>query len=226
MSAVWDPYVPAEERERLSGSGFGTPVSLGKRPALVVVDVVMSFLGRRPGDEEGMDYATSCGEMGWRRLPLICSLLESARAAAIPRVLTKGSPAEVGFVGGAIKLSQEPELARATHGAPFPDEITPRYDEFVIEKTKASSFFQTPLLTYFTKCGVDSLIVAGATTSGCVRATVVDAISYGYPVLVAEDACFDRSPFAHAANLFDIQMKYGTVTTTAAITDMLASRHR
>ncbi|MET7641467.1 isochorismatase family protein [Streptomyces sp. NPDC005438] len=244
MVNIWDNVVPETERERLLATGFGAGVRLGRRPCLLVVDVTLSFLGRRTAevpspdnsadDEGGEDYVTGCGPEGWRRLPAIVALLESARRAGIPRVLTRGSPEAAAVVGGAIKLSRAGELARRTHQAPFPAEIVPQPAEsvgpgepaeFVLEKTKASAFFGTPLLTYLHQHQVDSLIVVGTTTSGCVRATVVDGASYGYPVLVAEDACFDRSPFAHAANLFDIQMKYGGVTTSERLLAELSALH-
>jgi maleamate amidohydrolase len=220
---VWDSVIPDDELRRLESRGFGADVRLGERPCLVVVDVVMSFLGRRPGDQDGEDYATGCGDIGWERLPRIVELLEAARAADIPRVLTKGSPGAAAVVGGAIKLSGEPAMARRTHSAGFPEEIVPAADEFVLEKTKASAFFLTPLLTFLHQQRVDSIIIAGTTTSGCVRATAVDSASYGFSTVVAEDACFDRSQFAHAANLFDIQMKYGSVVTTAEVIGMLGS---
>jgi maleamate amidohydrolase len=212
-SAPWDGVVPADERERLAASGFGQEFGLGNRPCLVVIDVTMSFLGRRPGDTTGEDYVTGCGDVGWERLPTVLRVLSAAREAGIPRVLTRGAPAAASVVGGAIKLSQDPALAYRTHAAAFPAELVPQPDEFVIEKTKASAFFQTPLLTFLHQQRVDSLLVVGTTTSGCVRATVVDGFSYGYPVSVAHDACFDRSEFQHAANLFDIQMKYGSVVS-------------
>lgn len=214
MVNVWDSVVPRDELDRLLATGFGGEVRLGERPCLLVVDVTMSFLGRRPGDTEGPDYATGCGPEGWRRMPAILAVLEAARAAGIPRVLTCGSPEPSVLIGGAIKLTDGGEKARRIHAAPFPEEIQAEAGELVLEKTKASAFFGTPLLTFLHQRGVDSLIVIGTTTSGCVRATVVDGASHGYPVLVAEDACFDRSPFAHASNLFDIQMKYGTVLTS------------
>lgn len=218
---VWESVVPAEELRRLSARGFGGVTALGERPALLIIDVVMSFLGRRPGDESGEDYATGCGPAGWEALPRIVELIEAARRAGIDRVFTVGSPDAAAVVGGAIKLSRDPETARRTHAAPFPEEIAPRPDEFVLAKTKASGFFSTPLLTYLHQRRVDSLIVVGTTTSGCVRATVVDGASYGFPVIVAEDACFDRSDFAHAANLFDIEMKYGSVLGVDAVIDLL-----
>lgn len=221
---VWESVVPTDELQRLQQLGFGGEVGLGNRPCLLVVDVVMSFLGRRPGDADGEDYVTGCGPAGWASLPRVVEVLEAARTAGIPRVLTKGAPDAAAVVGGAIKLSGDPRSARHTHAAGFPEEIVPRDDEFVLEKTKASAFFQTPLLTYLHQHRVDSIIVVGTTTSGCVRATVVDAASYGFPVVVSEDACFDRSQFAHAANLFDIQMKYGTVVPAAELTEQLAAR--
>jgi maleamate amidohydrolase len=223
--APWDEFVPRAEKERLLAAGFGTAVELGRHPCLLVIDVTLSFLGRRTGQQGGPDYPTGCGPEGWARLPAIQRLLDTARESGIPRVLTRGSPEDAVFVGGAIKLSQGPDTARLVHGAPFPDELRPRAGEYVLSKAKASAFFGTPLLTYLHGQGVDTLIVAGTTTSGCVRATVVDGASHGYRVLVAEDACFDRSRFAHAANLFDIQMKYGSVVDSAWIRRELRSRH-
>ncbi|OLF08014.1 hypothetical protein BLA60_24380 [Actinophytocola xinjiangensis] len=216
MTAVWDEFVPSGELERLRASGFGSEVELGERPCLLVIDVTLSFIDT--------SYPTGCGQVGWDRLPAIVSLLETARARGIPRVLTAGSPADAEFVGGAVKLSQDRDTARLVHGAPFPPELTPREDEYVVHKAKASAFFGTPLLTYLTRHRIDSLIVAGTTTSGCVRASVVDAASHGYRVLVAEDACFDRSPFAHAANLFDIEVKYGSVVDTARANELMGTR--
>lgn len=225
MSAVWDGLVPSEELERLAASGYGVQgVTLGERPCLLVIDVVMSFLGRRPGDTEGTEYITGCGEAGWKSLPSIVEILDAARDAGVERVFSKGQPEAAAMIGGAIKLSRDPGMARTTQSAPFPAEIEPTADEFVVEKTKASAFFGTPLLTFLHQRRVDSLLVVGTTTSGCVRASVVDAASHGYPVVVAAEACFDRSNFAHAANLFDIQMKYGSVVSSDDAIALLRSR--
>lgn len=219
--AVWEGLVPEEELRRLTAAGFGTPATLGSRPCLLVIDVTLSFLGARPGDEHDPGYPTACGPEGWRRLPVIREVLDAARESGIPRVFTKGSPEDSRFIGGAITLSQDPERAVRVHSAPFPDELTPATGEYVLSKAKASAFFGTPLLTYLHRQAVDTIIVVGTTTSGCVRATVVDAASHGFHVLVVEDACFDRSAFAHAANLFDIQLKYGSVVNAAWIRERL-----
>jgi maleamate amidohydrolase len=225
MSTAWDGLVPRQELERLAASGYGgQDVTLGERPCLIVIDVVMSFLGRRPGDTKSPEYITGCGEAGWKSLPSIVRILDAARDAGVERVFSKGSPEAAAMIGGAIKLSSDPDMARTTHSAPFPAELQPAGDEFVVEKTKASAFFGTPLLTFLHQRRVDSLLMVGTTTSGCVRASVVDAASHGYPVVVAADACFDRSDFAHAANLFDIQMKYGSVVSSDDAIALLKSR--
>lgn len=214
--AVWDEFVPAGELDRLRARGFGGEVELGERPCLLVVDVTLSFIST--------DYPTGCGQVGWDRLPAIAKLVDTARERDLPRVFTCGAPDDAVFVGGAVTLSKDPDVARRVHGAPFPPEVAPRDDEYVLHKAKASAFFGTPLSTYLRQHRVDSLVVCGTTTSGCVRATVVDAMSYGFPVVVAEDACFDRSPFAHAANLFDIQLKYGSVVDTVRATELMGQR--
>jgi maleamate amidohydrolase len=216
MAAVWDAFVPAGELDRLRASGFGGAVEAGERPCLLVVDVTLSFI-------DDTRYPTGCGQLGRDRLPAVAKLLETARELDIPRVLTCGSPDDAVFVGGAVKLSNDPETARLVHAAPFPPELTPGAGEYVLHKAKASAFFGTPLLTFLTRHRVDTLIVAGTTTSGCVRATVVDAASHGFRVLVAEDACFDRSAFAHAANLFDIELKYGSVVDTSRAAELMGS---
>lgn len=213
--AVWDEFVPAGELQRLAERGFGGEVAVGERPCLLVVDVTLSFIDPA--------YPTGCGQVGLDRLPAITKLVDHARELGIPRVLTCGSAPDAVFVGGAVKLSHDPAVARRVHEAPFPPELTPREDEYVLSKAKASAFFGTPLLTYLTGHRVDTLIVCGTTTSGCVRATVVDAASYGFRVLVVEDACFDRSAFAHAANLFDIQLKYGSVVDTGRAIELMGS---
>jgi nicotinamidase-related amidase len=93
----------------------------------------------------------------------------------------------------------------------IPEPIAPLPSELVIRKIKASAFFETPLLTYLQYMGIDSLLITGATTSGCVRASVVDAISYGFRCFVVEECVFDRFELSHLVNLFDMNTKYADV---------------
>ena len=222
MSTVrpWDGLVPPQELEQLSAAGFGERQGMGTKPCLVVIDVVMSFLGPRAGSD-APSSPMSCGDMGWQVLPTITGLVDTFRRAGHPVMYTRGDPQDKAFCGGSVKRTRDAAVARAVHEAPFPDEIVPAADEYVLAKPKASAFFGTPLVSYLVREGVDTLVLAGTTTSGCVRATAVDASANNFRVIVAQDACFDRSAFAHAANLFDIHMKYGDVVTTAELTAML-----
>ena len=99
--------------------------------------------------------------------------------------------------------------------SPIAGEIAPRDGEFVISKTKASAFFQTALAIYLVRHQVNSLIIMGTATSGCVRATVVDGFSHGYPIFLVSDGCFDRSQFFHDVTLYDLNTKYATIVTVA-----------
>jgi nicotinamidase-related amidase len=105
----------------------------------------------------------------------------------------------------------------------FPPAIAPADGEWVLEKTKASAFFQTPLSAYLVRQGADTVVVCGCSTSGCVRATAVDAASHGFNTLVVDDCAFDRSAFAHATNLFDLT-KYAAVVSLAEVEGLLAGR--
>jgi nicotinamidase-related amidase len=96
----------------------------------------------------------------------------------------------------------------------IPEEIAPAPADIVLPKTKPSLFHGTPLLDLLVREGVDTLVVTGGTTSGCVRATVIDAFSYNFPVLVVEEGVFDRGRLSHAVNLFDIDQKYGNVVSS------------
>lgn len=210
--AVWDAYVPESERRIYERAGYGVGQPFGARPALLVVDVVESFTGSRPQDVRAAqeEYRTACGTAAWEALPRIRQLLDACRTAGLAVVFTKGDPVLKERCGGSTKAGA-PGEARRLHTTGIPDLIAPREDEFVLEKTKASAFFASPLSVFLTQRGVDCLLVCGATTSGCVRATVVDAFSHGYRVFVVADCCFDRSAFSHAVSLFDLHQKYADV---------------
>src|SRR4029077_7262313 len=107
-------------------------------------------------------------------------------------------------------------------GPEIPDEIAPAASDIVISKKKASAFFGTPLASYLVDMGVDTMLVTGVSTSGCVRATVVDGHAYNYRVCVVEEGTFDRSSVAHKVNLFDMHMKYADVVSLAETRRYLA----
>ena len=102
-------------------------------------------------------------------------------------------------------------------------EIAPLETEYVVEKAKASAFFGTPLTSYFQRHGIDTLIVCGTSTSGCVRASVIEAFSHGYRVFLVEECVFDRSELSHAVNLYEMNAKYASVIPYEAAADYVAT---
>ena len=201
------------------------PQSLGARPAVVVVDVVQSFVGSRRQTlaEAVAEFPTSCGPAAWDALPHIRATIEAARRAGAPVIYTTAAPGSAERFGGTVKgeLSGMDNPMDWPHAQDIPDEIAPRAGEPVIQKPKASAFFCTPILAYLHRQRVDSLIVTGCTTSGCVRATVVDCFSNGYPTFVVEEACFDRAKLSHGVSLFEMNAKYADVVSVDEAIGML-----
>jgi len=180
--------------------GFGQKIGRGKRPALLVVDFVNGFLD--PDIFGGGNIAEAAQRTG--------PLLESARSKGLPIVFTRIVYAEDGSDAG-VWCEKAPRLKTLTESAAasqIVEFLAPRPGELVVRKTQASAFFGTDLSSYLTYKGVDSVIIAGCTTSGCVRATVVDAISYNFRPIVVSDCVGDRAAGPHEANLFDIGQKY------------------
>ena len=220
----WQTVFPEFDRAVYAKAGFRARQTFAARPALLIIDVVESFTGTRPQGvlDSIEEYRTSCGEQAWPALEAIRQLLAACRSRGIPVVYTKGDPTDKYFCGDSVKGTAPEEIARL-YGAPIAAAIAPRPEEYVLQKTKASAFFGTPLASYFLKLGVDTLLVCGTSTSGCVRASVVDAFSHNFKVFVVEEGCFDRSPFSHLVNLFEMDAKYADVVTLAEALAYLAA---
>lgn len=220
----WEALIPPEDRLVFEKAGFHYRQPFGRRPVLLVVDVVTSFTGSiaQPVLSAIEEFPCSCGENGWAALPAISRLLNGARAADIPVVFTKGNPVNKFFCGDTNKDPKSWEEAHRRYGAPIHPNIAPRSDEWVLEKTKASAFFGTPLATYLAQVGADCLLVCGTATSGCLRVTSIDGWSYGYPVFVVEEGCFDRSNFFHLTTLYELNAKYANVILLADALSYLA----
>lgn len=191
----------AETLARYRHAGIGEPVRRGSRPAVVVVDFCCGFTD--PDCRIGADLDAE--------LSATARLLATARAASVPVLFTT-----IVFEAGETTawLRKAPgfaELRRGTPAVALDRRLGPREDEPVLEKRGASAFFGTDLVTRLVEQSVDTLVICGATTSGCVRASVVDAVQYGYPALVVADCVGDRTSGPHEASLFDIQAKYGDV---------------
>lgn len=187
----------------------------GQAPALICVDIVRSFVGE-PGrslSEAIAEWPPACGPAAFESLPHVAKLIAASRGAGIPIVHLRPGAENARFFGDTVK-GELVEFVNSRPGAvEFVPEATPSAGEMVIAKPKASGFFDTPLGNYLRRIGVDSVLVAGTTTSGCVRATVVDSFSWGFATFVVEEATFDRSPLSAAVSLYEMNARYADVIT-------------
>lgn len=210
----WEAVFSEADRALVQKTSFGKRQAFGKRPALIIIDVNRAFTGSqsRPILDSVEEYYTSCGEAAWQSLKHIQRLLAVCRGKNVPVVYTTNDAVARRFCWGPTK-SSDPAEKMDPRGQDIAEAISPLPSELVIKKTKASGFFGTPLLSALRHLKCDSLLVAGTTTSGCVRASVVDAISYDFPCFVVEECVFDRFELSHLVNLWDMNAKYADVIT-------------
>jgi maleamate amidohydrolase len=206
----WDDVVGADER--LIASRYDINRPLGTRPALLMIDCYAKVFGDRPRPlAEAIDeWPATCGLNAWDALPALEKLLAGAREAGVPVVHTTGEARPGSRLGAATQRARvegEDDLT----GYAFLPSLAPIDGELVARKSRASAFFGTPVSTWLRQLDVDTVLVAGESTSGCVRASVVDAYSLGLKVAVVEEAVFDRSTLSHKVNLFDMHLKYAAV---------------
>lgn len=222
---IWNRFLTERDKAVFAAGGFGARAGFGKRPALLVIDVNWAFCGERPEPIlEGIKrWRTSCGEDAWAALPHIKQLIDHAHARGIPVIYTTGEAREdkwdrgswdwkssrAGAAGGGAGSNRD--------GNEIVAMIAPGPRDILVRKQKPSGFFGTNLASYLTLFGADSVIVVGTTTSGCVRATAVDAFSLNYRVILAEEGCFDRSEASHAVSLCDMHAKYADVVPSAEV---------
>jgi len=218
---VWEQFLTERDKAVFEASGYGARGDWGKRPAILVIDVSYGFTGEK--DEPILDsiktWPNSCGQYAWAAVPHLQRLLEAARDKGLPVIYTTGQFRDDQWDVGswAWKNGRTDDWeghGQNRDGNDIIDEIAPQAQDIVIRKLKPSAFSSTPLSAFLTQLGADSLIVTGTTTSGCVRASVIDAFSENYRVTLAEEGCFDRSEASHAINLCDMNAKYADVIAT------------
>ena len=165
-------------------------VRVGRNPAVLVIDLYNKAYqgGSRPVREVNRRYSGSCGENAWRAIEPTRLLLAAARKAGVPVIYTTRHADTDGVHSTHRRAAAEPEELYQ-----IKDEVAPMSGELVIYKERASGFFGTPLIAHLRKLGAESLIILGESTSGCVRASTVDAYSYGFHSVVVEECTFDRS---------------------------------
>ncbi|UYV15377.1 isochorismatase family protein [Porphyrobacter sp. ULC335] len=180
----------------------------GSRPALLIVDVVTAYLTE--GSALFMDTAAAAKDSNRR-------LAAAARAGGVPVVFTNVQYKADGSDGG-VFYRKAPVLKAFIEGSPlgaFPADLTPHAGDRVFTKQYPSAFFGTGLAKALHADGIDTLLIGGYSTSGCVRASALDAMQYGFVPLVVREACADRHAAPHDANLFDLQAKYAEVISEA-----------
>lgn len=193
---------------------FEYHLPFGGHPALIVIDVAVAYL----------DPASPLYDAAFvAAVPVIARLIAVARAAAIPVIFTRVVHGLGGRDGG-LFYRKLPVLRVFDPGTPwgqFAPDAVPQPDDIVITKQYASAFFGTSLASTLTGMCVDTLLMAGFSTSGCIRASALDALQHGFAPFVVSDACADRHPDPHTANLFDLQAKYAEVIDCAAAVALL-----
>jgi nicotinamidase-related amidase len=230
--AGWDAFLTEQDKQHLAIWGKKANDGFGERPVLLVVDVFHAALGheRKPILESIRDWPMSCGLEGWEAVDRMVGLIAAARANGVPVIHAR---ALAGFPSDWFRRGDKGDRRnRAVEHLPpeiralaneFVPQVAPLPGELVIEKVCASVFAGTPLLHHLRAIGADTVIVCGESTSGCVRAAVVDAVTYRYRVGVVGECCFDRTQASHWMNLFDMHQKYADVIDMAAAVEYFVS---
>lgn len=228
--AIWDDTLTPRDKEVFSLSGYGKRAGFGQRPAVLIIDVNYNFVGdkREPILESMKRFRNSCGAEGWDGVERIRELLVEARRKHLPVFYTTGHDGgsnSVAFGGWHAKNSRSAEDMTDTwdKGNEIVAEIAPERGEIIVRKQKPSAFFGTPLMSMLNEVHADSVLVTGTTTSGCVRASVIDAFSYNLKVSVVEECVFDRGQASHKINLFDMAMKYADVISLRETVEYIRS---
>jgi maleamate amidohydrolase len=203
--------MPEDLAANYARAGFHSRIGFGRRPALILIDFVMAYY--TPGSP------LFAGEGVQTALDSALRVLEVARRAGVPRIFTNVVVLPGGFDGG-IFYRKAPATKAFEAGSPlgaWPPGLLPQPGELVISKQYPSAFFGTSLASTLTANGIDSLILTGITTSGCVRATCVDTMSFGFIPIVVREGVGDRAEGPHEANLFDMNAKYADVLPEAEV---------
>jgi nicotinamidase-related amidase len=206
----WKDIVPPDVLDIYSH--YARKTFVGPAPALLAIDLYeLSYQGgARPVAELHKTYPSSCGEHAHAAIAPTQRLFASARAAGLPVFYTT-QDTRPDSLPTRINATKRNRPSRSAADYAIKAEFKPTTADVIITKQRASAFYGTPLMAHLTQLGVQTLIVCGESTSGCVRASAVDAYSNGFHVVLVEECCFDRSPLSHKVNLFDLHHKYTDV---------------
>ena len=226
MSRIWDDVISERDRAVIEKGGWGKSRGLGNSPCLMIIDAQYNYVGEdKPILEQQDRWPTGCGAEAWAGIRGIKELIAVARSREIPIIYTRQIQKKtLAFDSFARKADRKGESFLEGHrGVEILDEIAPMEGDLVVDKGYSSAFYGTPMVSYLNGLGVDTILMTGGTTSGCLRATTVDAISRNYNVAVVEDCAFDRIKISHKVSLFEMWMKYCDVISLKEALEYLAS---
>ena len=225
---VWEKFLTQQDRDHVA-MGENRQVGFGEKPALLLIDLYRWVFGDKPQPilEATKEWPASCGLAAWDAIPAIQTVLQSARNAGIPVIHATGRDDD-GLAGWSMgrqiygNQDRSPEaLERRNRRYDIINEVAPIDGEPVMRKDSPSAFWGTPLIGHLTAHNVDTIIAVGETTSGCVRASVLDGCTNRFRMIVVEEGVFDRHEAAHAINLFDMNQKYADVLPLADVLEYL-----
>lgn len=220
----WDDIIPPDERE-IYDTFFPRKVKgVGAKPALIAIDLYNKVYAGGPGPviEINRKHRGACGDYAWDAIAPTVRLIAAARAAGCPVIYTTSNSNNRVSATNRQRSGRENEPADSWD---IKSDFAPQPNDLIIRKERASGFFGTPMVAHLNKLGAESIVICGESTSGCLRASTVDAFSYGYHVVVAEECCFDRSLISHKIALFDLHHKYADVMHTDEIIAQIAGRN-
>jgi nicotinamidase-related amidase len=214
------------EIDQLRHTGMGKRLGFGARPALVIIDAQNYMVGAT-GPDDHLEYPSACAS-GRPAIEVIRRLAEGFRAAGRPVFYTRNVARRDGRDMGIKRLKRgildiEGWYLEGTKGAEIVPAIAPHPEDIVLVKTKQSGFHGTPLLDLLVAAAIDTLVIAGGSTSNCVRATAIDSASYNFRTIVPRDAVFDRVRISHEVNLMDIDRQLGDVVNSEDVLSYLRS---
>ncbi len=209
----WENYLSERDKKHDEIRGKKELYGFGNKPALLLIDMYYSVVGlkREPIFESMKTWSSSTGLEGWAAVDKTAELLEVARANGIPVIHVKGLQSGINSWGRNKRKRVELTEELRMKGTQIVDEVKPIPGELIIEKASPSAFPGTSLIFYLNSLGIDTLICCGETTSGCVRATVVDGCTNRYHMGVVAECVYDRTEASHYMNLYDMHQKYADV---------------
>lgn len=219
----WKDIVPAATLELYRH--YRRELFIGPRAAILAIDLYeLAYQGGpHPVEVVARTYPSSCGINAYNAIAPTQRLFAAARTAGLP-VFYSTSETRAAAKPLAVTATRRQKTPAAADVYAIRQEFAPQPGDVVLFKQRASAFFGTPLIAHLTQLNIDTIIIFGESTSGCVRASTVDGYSYGFHMVMAEECCFDRSDLSHKVNLFDLHHKYADVMHADRITAELEAR--